>query len=220
MNARKIIVGPHTVRNNGIRMAYRMWQDGFIPTMIYVPLRGGAGLGNIISEVFKLLAPEIPCMYCAVIAHSYQGFNSDAEVNIDGWTTAPENIRPVDRVLLVDDIFDSGKSANYLWSLILKSAKHPENFRLAVHDFKDFTYRPTLPKVPDYYAAYHKIERKEDDFWIHYSSHELYGLMPQERETYYYNDDPALRDVMEEIFRRHEQGDPQSPVNGNEVQAK
>ena len=66
MQKKKIFIDPLTVRNNGIRMAYRMWQDGFAPSMLYVPLRGGAALGNIISEVFKLLVPEAPAMYCAV----------------------------------------------------------------------------------------------------------------------------------------------------------
>ena len=197
---RKIFVDPITVRNNGIHMAYQMWQDGFIPSMIYVPLRGGAGLGNIISEVFKLLLPETPALYCAVIAHSYQGYNLEAAVNVDGWTTEAQNIRPVDRVLLVDDIYDSGKSANYLWQQILNFSKHPENCRLAVHDYKEFTYREALSKVPDYYAVHHKIASEADDFWIHYSSHELYGLTFTEREKYYYQQCPQLRDSLEEIF--------------------
>ncbi|WGK68484.1 phosphoribosyltransferase family protein [Candidatus Haliotispira prima] len=201
MVTKKIVTDPITLRNNGIRIAYQMWKDGFIPSMIYVPLRGGAGLGNIISEVFKLLLPEAPSMYCAVVAHSYQGFGSQSSINIDGWTTTPENIRPVDRVLLVDDIYDSGKSANYLWDLILKYNKHPENFRLAVHDYKEFTYREPLPKVPDYWAVHHRIENEEDDFWIHYSSHELYGLTMEERQEHYYKDDPTLQNIMEEIFR-------------------
>ncbi len=197
---KKIFIDPITVRNNGIRMAYQMWKDGFIPSMIYVPLRGGASLGNIISEVFKLLMPEAPTLYCAVIAHNYQGFDTQEQINIDGWTTAPENIRPVDRVLLVDDIYDSGKSANYLWNLILNYSKHPENFRLAVHDYKEFTYREPLPKIPDYWAVHHRIEREADNFWIHYSSHELYGLTAAEREQHYYEQDPDLREVMEAVF--------------------
>ena len=194
------MVNPLTVRNNGIRMAYQMWKNGFIPSMIYVPLRGGAGLGNIISEVFKLLVPESPSLYCALIAHNYQGFEAGLEINVEGWTAPPQNIRPVDRVLLVDDIYDTGQSANYLSNLILRYCKHPENFCLAVHDYKEFTYRPPLPKIPDYFAVHHKIEKDDDDFWIHYGSHELYGLTPQEREDYYYSEDPGLRDIMEAIF--------------------
>ena len=186
MQKKKIFIDPLTVRNNGIRM-------------LYVPLRGGAALGNIISEVFKLLVPEAPAMYCAVAAHSYRGFNEEEpEMHIDGWTTAPQAIRALDRVLLVDDIFDTGKSANILWEMLQNSPS--QNFRLAVHDYKEYLCRPPLPKVPDYFAAHHKIEREQDDFWIHYGSHELDGLSAQEREEHYYREDPALREILEAIF--------------------
>ncbi len=41
------------VRNNGIKLAYKIYKDTGIPDIIYVLLRGGALLGNIISEYFK-----------------------------------------------------------------------------------------------------------------------------------------------------------------------
>lgn len=44
-----------TIRNNGFRLARRIWEDGFIPDVIYVSLRGGSSLGNAIHEWFKLL---------------------------------------------------------------------------------------------------------------------------------------------------------------------
>ena len=43
------------VRNNALKMAYRIHQDGFIPDVIYVSLRGGAYLANVISEYFKIV---------------------------------------------------------------------------------------------------------------------------------------------------------------------
>ena len=50
---------PYTdVRNNAIKLAHRILKDGFIPDIIYVPLRGGAYLGNIISEYFKIIQKD------------------------------------------------------------------------------------------------------------------------------------------------------------------
>ncbi|MDR3336235.1 MAG: phosphoribosyltransferase, partial [Treponema sp.] len=43
------------VRNNALKLAYRIYKDGFFPDVIYVSLRGGAYLGNVISEYFKIL---------------------------------------------------------------------------------------------------------------------------------------------------------------------
>ena len=58
-------------RNNAIKLAHRIYNDGFIPDIIYVPLRGGAYLGNIISEYFKIIQkdnrPGILCSCCSKI---------------------------------------------------------------------------------------------------------------------------------------------------------
>ncbi|MBO7093407.1 MAG: phosphoribosyltransferase, partial [Spirochaetia bacterium] len=44
------------VRNNALKLAYKMYkEDGFIPDVIYVPLRGGAYMGNVISEFYKMV---------------------------------------------------------------------------------------------------------------------------------------------------------------------
>ena len=37
-----------TIRNDGFRLARKIWEDGFIPDVIYVSLRGGSSLGNAI----------------------------------------------------------------------------------------------------------------------------------------------------------------------------
>jgi hypothetical protein len=54
---------------------------------------------------------------------------------------------------------------------------------------------------PDYYCVRHEIRRLEDDFWIHYSSHELVGLTGEEREAHYYTHDPGLREALEFLYQ-------------------
>jgi hypoxanthine phosphoribosyltransferase len=71
---RKEFLPYDTVRNNGIKMAHRIYKDGFYPDVIYVSLRGGVYLGNIISEYFKILQRRArPVYYAAVVARSYTG---------------------------------------------------------------------------------------------------------------------------------------------------
>ena len=43
------------VRNNAIKLAWKIHRDGFVPDVIYVSLRGGAYIGNVISEYFKII---------------------------------------------------------------------------------------------------------------------------------------------------------------------
>ena len=52
---RKEFLPYDTVRNNALKLAHRIHSDGFVPDIIYVSLRGGASLGNVISEYFKIV---------------------------------------------------------------------------------------------------------------------------------------------------------------------
>lgn len=184
-----------TVRNNALKMAHQIRLDGFVPDVIYVSLRGGAYIGNVISEYFKIVSHQSarPVLYAAVVARSYQGIKNQAEVRIDGWTYSPEFLRQGDKILLVDDIFDSGRTLNYLAKVIIDRGIPREDLKIAVHDFKVFHNKPeSLPLQPDYYCRRHDIHSADDDIWIHYMSHELVGLTPEERETHYLMKDPGL----------------------------
>ncbi|NOY09813.1 MAG: phosphoribosyltransferase [Spirochaetes bacterium] len=190
-----------TVRNNGIKMAYSIYKEGFIPDVVYVLLRGGAYLGNVISEYFKLLRRDRhPIYYAAVVARSYININQQSDVMVDGWTYNPEHLRQGDKVLLVDDIFDTGRTINQLVGIIMKKGIPREDVKIAVHDYKIRLYCKTkLPVQPDYYCRKHIVKTEDDDFWIHYLSHELVGLTQKEKEEYYYSDDQALREALESL---------------------
>jgi len=128
-----------TVRNNALKMAHRIYRDGFIPDVIYVSLRGGVYLGNVISEYFKIVQRRArPVYYAAVVARSYTGVAEAAEVKVEGWTYMPEHLRTGDKVLLVDDIFDSGKTINHLAKIIMERGIPRQNLKVVVHDYKYF----------------------------------------------------------------------------------
>jgi len=195
---RKEFLPYDTVRNNGIKMAHKIYKDGFYPDVIYVSLRGGVYLGNIISEYFKILQRGVrPVYYAAVVARSYTGVKESEEVRVEGWTYSTDALRTGDKILLVDDIFDTGRTINFLASLILEKGILRKDLKIAVHDYKYFYDRPEqLPIQPDYWCRRHDLSIKEEDMWIHYSSHELIGLTPEELETYYFSHDPELREAL------------------------
>lgn len=188
-----------TLRNNALKLAAKIYNDGFIPTVIYLPLRGGAYMGNVISEFFKLCKGlERPVFYAAVVARSYTDIHQQSKVQIDGWTYDPTYLRAGDKILFVDDIFDSGRTINYLVDVILKRGIPREDVKVAVHDYKDIAYREQeLPVKPDYYCQKHDIATPQDQVWIHYLSHELVGLTSEERQKYLIEQDPEL----EQVFR-------------------
>ena len=187
-----------TVRNNAIKLADRINREGFVPDVIYVSLRGGAYMGNVISEYFKIMRKDKrPVYYAAVVARSYRDIGAQDKVRVDGWTYNPAYLRSGDKVLLVDDIFDSGRTVNHLVEIIMEQGIPREDVRVAVHDYKIRRYvTKQLPVQPDYWCRYHEIATPDDDFWIHYMSHELVGLTDVEKKEHYFREDPELTGVI------------------------
>ena len=189
----------NTVRNNGLKMAHRIYHDGFIPDVIYASLRGGAYLGNVISEYFKIVQRRgRPVYYAAVVARSYTGVRESSEVKVEGWTYSTDALRTGDKVLLVDDIFDSGKTINHLAKIIMEKGIPRKDLKVAVHDYKYiYDQKEHYSVQPDYWCRKHELSVKDEDLWIHYSSHELIGLSREELEEHYYKADPELREVLQ-----------------------
>ena len=189
-----------TVRNNALKMAHKIYHDGFIPDVIYVSLRGGVYLGNVISEYFKAVRKARPVYYAAVVARSYTGVQESADIKVEGWTYSPDSLRTGDIVLLVDDIFDSGRTINHLAKIIMEKGIPRKDLIVAVHDYKYFeNQKERYPVQPDYWCRKHVLKEGDEDLWIHYSSHELIGLSHEELEEHYYRHDPELRDVLKII---------------------
>src|SRR5574344_1775718 len=186
------------VRNNALKMAYRIHQDGFVPDVIYVSLRGGAYVANVVSEYFKIVRKDAhPVLYAAVVARSYSDARQHDRGMVDGWTYSPEHLRHGDKILLIDDIFDTGKTVNHLVELLLEKGIPRRDIKVAVHDYKFFTEQEEqLPIQPDYWCSKFTMKNRDEDRWIHYMSHELIGLTPEELEEHYYKQDPELRDVL------------------------
>ena len=197
-----------TVRNDALKLAHKIYkEDGFIPDVIYCSLRGGAYMANVISEYFKVIckAEKIhPVLYAGVVARSYSDIAQHTKVYIDGWTYPPENLRPGDKVLLIDDIFDSGRTINSLVETLMNTRGMPRvDIKVVVHDYKIYTYfKEQLPIQPDYWCRKLIVNKPEENQWIHYMSHELIGLTAEELEKNYYKDDPELRKVLEPYFKK------------------
>jgi hypothetical protein len=194
----KEFISYNQVRNNALRLAHRIRLDGFVPDVIYVSLRGGAYLGNVISEYFKIVRKDArPVFYAAVVARSYVDIRQHDQVRIDGWTYSPENLRNGDRILLVDDIYDTGRTINHLVEVILSKGIPRKDIKVAVHDFKVAAYKHDTPAItPDYWCRKIEVASPEQDRWIHYMSHELVGLTEDELTTYYYPEEPELQEIL------------------------
>lgn len=192
------------VRNNALKIAHKIYQqDGFVPDIIYASLRGGAYMANIISEYYKVaLRDHKPVLYAAVVARSYSDVKQHDAVRIDGWTYSPDYLRPGDKIMLVDDIYDSGRTLNYLVGVLLEKGVPRENIKVVVHDYKVYTFREQPPIRPDYWCRKFDIDSPDKNNWINYCSHEMVGLTQEELEVHYYKPYPELREILAPVFRK------------------
>jgi hypoxanthine phosphoribosyltransferase len=196
----KVFIPYDTVRNNALKLAAQVYDSGFIPDVIYIPLRGGAYMGNVFSEFYKLIRKdERPVFYAAVVARSYTDIHKRENIMIDGWTYDPQYLRNGDKVLFVDDVFDSGVTLNFLVEEIVKHGIPREDIKVAVHDYKVFPHKRTLPVQPDFYSQKHVIEKESDEKWLHYMSHEFAGLTQEEIDTHY-GTDKELQAILKRII--------------------
>lgn len=195
----KTFIDFNTVRNNSLLLAHRIYKiDKFVPDVIYASLRGGAYMANVISEYFKAVN-EKKILYAAVVAHSYTDVcTKNDNVNIDGWTLNPDKLSNNCKIMIVDDIYDSGATLTSLAKVFLDKGFSRENIKIVVHDYKDFTNSNNIIK-PDYYCVKHEINSATDNKWIHYGSHELIGLTDEEIQDYYLKDCPNLKIVFDDI---------------------
>ena len=194
----------YTVRNNAMLTAGRILSDGFFPDIVYMLLRGGSVTGNVFIEYFRIAG--YPVKTAAAVAESYAGVRRpEAALRLSGWTCDPASLKKGSRVLLVDDIFDSGRTVNRVAEEIVNAGVGRENLKIAVHDYKirHFDSRQkALPFHPDYYARKFEIFSEADDVWIHYLSHELEGLTAEEFRREYSGRYPELKSIGEKgLFR-------------------
>ena len=200
---KKIFISADTVRNNAFCLAKKLIDENFIPDVMFVSMRGGAEFGNAMNEFFKfVLGGNYATLFATVVMHSYTGVRQKNDVIFDGWTYPPEKIERTQKVLVVDDICDSGTSLQKIAETFTALGFEKNAVRFAVHDYKHFLYdnAPTIHFVPDYFCIEHCIKSESDNVWIHYLSHELVGLSQTEFTEYYIKEYPELEKVFKGIF--------------------
>ena len=161
------------------RLAADVRKSGWKPDILIALWRGGAAVGVSLHEFFKSSGwnvQHIP-LKCA----SYTGIGENAGDVV--FTLGDEIfglLRPGDRVLVVDDVFDTGKTAKAVKARIDAAGAE---MRMACVYWKPEKNRTDLK--PDYFV------KDVGNDWIVFP-HEIEGLAPEElREK-----DPVLADLM------------------------
>lgn len=167
----KRYLGAAELLRDSWELARRIHASGWRPTHLAGLWRGGAPVAVAVQE--WLAFHGVDTDHCAIRTRSYTGIGEQAStVCVDGLETLVAGLQPESRLLLVDDIYDSGRSL----AAVIRALEErcgvamPREVRTAT-----VYYHPNHRAVqqgPSYHVH-------ETDCWLVFP-HELMGLDPAE----------------------------------------
>ena len=170
----KTVLSAQDLLEDSIELGINILESGFKPTMIIAIWRGGTPVGMAVQETLTYCGVEAD--HIAIRTSSYTGVDERSTVAIHGLNYIIKKICHDDRVLIVDDVFDTGNTIKAVIDELRQRARGntPEDIRVAVPWFKPSRNETDL--VPDYYL-------RETDEWLVFP-HELDALTPEELERH------------------------------------
>lgn len=170
MSAKRFLDAQQLLEDS-FELAAQVYKSGFRPSFIIAVWRGGAPMGIAMQEL--LAYRGVHSDHITVRTSSYHGIDQqESEVHVYNMSYLIKKVSKEDSLLIVDDVFDTGKSIEAIIdTLEIKARRNtPHDIRVAVPYFKPT--RNVTKRVPDYYLH-------ETTQWLKFP-HSLEGLTHQE----------------------------------------
>lgn len=183
--SKKIYLDAQQLLEDSFRLAADVYRSGFRPSFIVAVWRGGAPMGIAMQELLAWRGVESD--HIAIRTASYQNIDEQArEVQVYSMNYLIKKVTAEDRLLIVDDVYDTGRSIEAIVKHLSLHARlnMPEDVRIAVPYYKPG--RNQTSRIPDYYLH-------ETEAWIKFP-HSLEGLSREEVRTHR----PALSRILDE----------------------
>ncbi len=180
---KKNVFSAHDLLEDSFRLGLKVLESGFEPTMIIAIWRGGTPVGMAVQEILSY--GGISSDHIAIRTSSYHGVDQRSSVAVHGLNYVVKKICHDDRLLIIDDVFDTGNTIVAVIEELRRRARDntPEDIRVAVPWFKPT--RNETDMTPDYYLY-------QTDEWLVFP-HELDALTPEELRAHR----PAVAEVIE-----------------------
>src|SRR6202522_3016940 len=105
----KLFVSANSLLKDSIELARMIVSSGFRPTFLVAMWRGGAPIGIAVQEVLEY--HSIHADHIAIRTSSYSGIDNQTKtVRVHAVDYLVSRVSAEDELLLVDDVFDSGRS--------------------------------------------------------------------------------------------------------------
>lgn len=167
----KLFISAEELLIDSFRLAHQIYESGFRPHFIVGVWRGGAPVGIAVQEFLDYMGVETD--HIAIRTSSYYSIGEqDKEVRVHGLNYIIDTCNADDELLLVDDVFDSGRSIIAILNELKEKtrANMPGTIKVATPWYKPERNMTSI--TPDYYIH-------ETDRWLVFP-HELSGLTDEE----------------------------------------
>lgn len=154
-----------------MELGLQVVRSGFNPSFLVGIWRGGAPIGISVQEVLEYNGIE--CDHISIRTSSYTGIDKQSKtVRVHAVDYLVSQLTFEDRLLLIDDVFDSGRSLEAIIAELTKRCRRnlPEQIRIATVYYKPSRNRSAL--TPDFYV-------RATDQWLVFP-HEVQGLTREE----------------------------------------
>jgi uncharacterized protein len=166
----KYYIGAQELLELSYELGKNIIEDNFKPTFVIAIWRGGTVIGIAIQELFKYF--DIKTDHISIRTSSYIGMNQSSDVRVHGLEYIVEHANQSDSILLVDDIFDTGRSVNAVITKLKTKMRNnlPHDIRIATILYKPQNNKTNI--VPNYFIS-------TTDKWVVFP-HELEGMNLEE----------------------------------------
>jgi hypoxanthine phosphoribosyltransferase len=167
----KLFISADSLLADSFELAAKVMASGYRPSFLVALWRGGAPIGIAVQEWLEHRGLRTD--HITVRTASYTGIDqTDKTVRVHAMDYLVSKVTNEDRLLLVDDVFDSGRSIEAVLGELRRRCphNHPKEIKIATVYFKPSRNRSAL--TPDWYV--HATDR-----WLVFP-HELVGLTDEE----------------------------------------
>lgn len=184
---KKHYISSQQLLEDSFTLAWQVFESGFAPDYIVALWRGGTPVGIAVHELLHILGIEAD--HLAVRTRSYTGIaRRGHQVQVDGLDYITSRLAPGERLLLVDDVHDTGLSLQQVIDNLHRGtdAKNVD-IRIATPYYKPGNNQ--TGRIPDYFLH-------QTDDWLVFP-HELDGLTVAEMRA----NKPELAPLLEQLAR-------------------
>lgn len=167
----KTFISADSLLRDSMALGLQILRSDFRPTFLVAIWRGGAPIGITVQEVLEFHG--LTCDHISIRTSSYTGLDQRAKtVRVHAVDYLVSRLTAEDKLLLIDDVFDSGLSLQAVIDELSKRCRRnlPADIRIATAYYKPSRNLSSLK--PDYFV-------RSTDQWLVFP-HEMQGLTREE----------------------------------------